>query len=119
MKLKALIDECCHKDLPGSFKGFEIVGAPRGASDLSLVDIAREAEAIIVTENKRDIVRWVKHRVAGSAGRKGECRDAFGVIRVSNGCRKIDIDAAYARLRLNGVLIDWEEVMILNLLVSI
>ncbi len=102
-----------------SFKGFEVLYAAKGTSDLNLVDIAREKRAIIVTENKRDIVRWIKHRVAGSGGEQGECRDGCGVIRVANGCRGINIEDVEARLKLNGQLIDWDEVVLLNLLVSI
>jgi hypothetical protein len=119
MSLRVLIDECCHVDLSRSFKGFDVLYASKGTSDLNLVDIAREKHAIIVTENKRDIVRWLKHRVAGSGGEQGECRDGCGVIRVANGCRRINIEDARARLKLNGRLIDWDEVVLLNLLVSI
>jgi len=95
------------------------VGLQETAGDEQIAEAASNREAIIVTENKKDFTRIMRERASRSGGPKLDCRDGRGVLRVSNGARHIDLLDIARRMKLNGILVDWEDVGDYNLCVNV
>ena len=85
-------------------------------SDDRLADMACDREETIVTENKRDFVRIFKRRAAVCGG-TGKC--GWGVVRVPNNYKRLDIVDVYNRMKLGDLSINWEDVGWGNLLVGV
>jgi hypothetical protein len=101
-----LIDHCCEHHTAAlsrrSVLALSDVDLDETATDHAIVDAAHEAQAIIITENRRDFRKVMRQCAEQSGGPARSCFDGYGVLSVPNGYRRLDLADVRRRMKMNG-----------------